>query len=521
MRLPVQLAMPLLAGALHAAGVAWPLHLVLDYGQPQWALQLLSMALLAGTVLGASSAGQAALRTWVFTSVYLASTFWWLFTSMHTYGGMPAPLAVLAELLLAGLLAIYFACAGGLWWRIARRGAFSGAVLFALLWMMAEMARGTWLTGFGWGAGGYAHVGGPLAFFAPWMGAYGITALAGFVGMAFTQAAMRVMGRRAPGGVRPTGSAALLAALVLLVAPLLIPAAWTQWTRDAGSFSVTLLQGGIAQNEKFEPSSGVPQALSWYESQLLGATSDLVVAPETAVPLLPQELPAGYWDRLSTGLRTHGHAAIFGIPLGDSQQGFTNSVIGFMPSNPQLQRYDKHHLVPFGEFIPPFFRWFTNLMHIPLGDFNRGSLGQPSFAMQSQRLAAHICYEDLFGEELAMRFVDPATAPTALINVSNLAWFGDGLAMDQHLSIARMRALEFGLPMLRATNTGATAIIAHTGVVQAKLPYGAAGVLQGQVQGRMGLTPFAWWAARWGLWPLWLMGLAALAFSALARRRPD
>ena len=102
MRLPVQLAMPLLAGALHAAGVAWPLHLVLDYGQPQWALQLLSMALLAGTVLGASSAGQAALRTWVFTSVYLASTFWWLFTSMHTYGGMPAPLAVLAELLLAG-----------------------------------------------------------------------------------------------------------------------------------------------------------------------------------------------------------------------------------------------------------------------------------------------------------------------------------------------------------------------------------------------------------------------------------
>jgi apolipoprotein N-acyltransferase len=84
-----------------------------------------------------------------------------------------------------------------------------------------------------------------------------------------------------------------------------------------------------------------------------------------------------------------------------------------------------------------------------------------------------------------------------------------------------MRALEFGLPMLRATNTGATAIIAHTGVVQAKLPYGAAGVLQGQVQGRMGLTPFAWWAARWGLWPLWLMGLAALAFSALARRRPD
>ena len=521
MRPSAQLLMPLLAGLLHAAGVAWPFRFLMDYGQPQWSLQLLSMVLLAGALVGASSARQAAWRAWVFTTVYLGCTFGWLFTAMHTYGGMPAPLAALAEWLLAGLLAVYFALAGGLWWRLARRGAFSGALLFGFLWMMAEMARGTWLTGFGWGAGGYAHVDGPLAFFAPWLGAYGITALAGFVGIAFTQALMGVMGRRAPGGVRPTGSAALLAALMLLIAPLLIPITWTQWTRDAGSFSVTLLQGGIAQNEKFEPFSGVPQALSWYQAQLLAASSDLVVAPETAVPLLPQDLPEGYWDRLSDGLRTNGHAAIFGIPLGDNQQGFTNSVIGFMPANAQLQRYDKHHLVPFGEFIPPLFRWFTNLMHIPLGDFNRGSLGQPSFAMQGQRLAVHICYEDLFGEELATRFIDPAKAPTALVNVSNLAWFGEGLAIHQHLSIARMRALEFGLPVLRATNTGATAIIAHSGAVQAQLPYGAAGVLHGNVQGRAGLTPFAWWAARWGLWPLWLMGLAALAFSAFAGRRPD
>ena len=220
-------------------------------------------------------------------------------------------------------------------------------------------------------------------------------------------------------------------------------------------------------------------------------------------------------------MRSQGHAAIFGIPLGDSQNGYTNSVIGFMPSQAQIQRYDKHHLVPFGEFIPPLFRWFTNLMHIPLGDFNRGPLGQASFVMPGQRLAVHICYEDLFGEELATRFTDPSTAPTALVNVSNLAWFGDGLAIDQHLSIARMRALEFGLPVLRATNTGATAIVAHTGAVQAQLPYGPAGVLQGKVQGRTGLTPFAWWAARWGLWPLWLAGLAALSWAAWSRRRQD
>ena len=521
MRPSAQLLMPLLAGVLHAAGVAWPFRFLMDYGQPQWALHLLSMALLAGALLGSSSARQAAWRAWAFTTVYLGCTFGWLFTAMHTYGGMPAPLAALAEWMLAGLLAVYFALAGGLWWRLARRGAFSGALLFGFLWMMAELARGTWLTGFGWGAGGYAHVDGPLSFFAPLLGAYGIGAVAAFIGMAVAQACMRAMGRRAPGGVRPSGTAALLTALALMIAPLLLPAAWNQWTRDAGTFSVTLLQGGIAQDEKFEQSSGVPQALQWYEAQLLAASSDLVVAPETAVPLLPQELPEGYWDRLSSGLRAKGHAAIFGIPLGDSQQGYTNSVIGFMPGQAQIQRYDKHHLVPFGEFIPPLFRWFTNLMHIPLGDFNRGSLGQASFAMPGQRLAVHICYEDLFGEELATRFTHPSTAPTALVNVSNLAWFGDGLAIDQHLSIARMRALEFGLPVLRATNTGATAIVAHTGAVQAQLPYGPAGVLQGKVQGRTGLTPFAWWAARWGLWPLWLAGLVALSWAAWSRRRQD
>lgn len=515
----LQLVVPMLAGALHAAGVAWPGHTMWEYGQPQWALQLLSMALLAGTVLSAGSQQQAALRTWAFTTVYLGCTFAWLYTAMHTYGGMPAPLALIAQWLLAALLAIYFACAAWLWWSVARRGQFSGALLFGLLWMMAELARGTWLTGFGWGAGGYAHIKGPLSFFIPWLGAYGVCALAAFMGMALAQSFMRAMGRRTPAGELPSAKRALQTTLVLLIAPLLIPTAWNQWTVDAGSFSVTLLQGGIAQDEKFEPSSGVPQALSWYQAQLLGAQTDVVVAPETALPLLPQDLPEGYWDRLSTGLRSQGHAAIFGMPLGDSEQGFTNSVIGLMPGQSQIQRYDKHHLVPFGEFIPPMFRWFTNLMHIPLGDFNRGPLGQASFVARGQRLAVHICYEDLFGEELATRFTDPAAAPTALVNVSNLAWFGDGLAIDQHLSIARMRALEFGLPVLRATNTGATAIIAHTGVVKAQLPYGPAGVLQGQVQGRSGVTPFARWAARWGLWPLWLVGMVALLWAALTRRR--
>jgi apolipoprotein N-acyltransferase len=166
-------------------------------------------------------------------------------------------------------------------------------------------------------------------------------------------------------------------------------------------------------------------------------------------------------------------------------------------------RYDKAHLVPFGEFMPPGFVWFIRMMNIPLGDFRSGGWHQPSLAWQGQRLAPNVCYEDLFGEELAIRFKDPATAPTALVNVSNIAWFGDTLAVDQHLSISRLRAIELGRPMLRATNTGATAIIDHTGRVTDQLPRFTRGSLTGVFEGRHGLTPFARWAGAWGLWPLW------------------
>jgi len=169
--------------------------------------------------------------------------------------------------------------------------------------------------------------------------------------------------------------------------------------------------------------------------------------------------------------------------------------------------------VPFGEFIPPLFRWFTDLMNIPLGDFNRGPIGQPPFEWQGQRLAPNICYEDLFGEELAAQFVNPARAPTILVNVSNIGWFGNTVAIDQHLQISRMRALEFERPMIRATNTGATVIIDHRGRVVAALPRHTRGVLAGEVEGRTVITPYAWWVSRLGLWPLWLLALAIVALA--------
>ncbi len=181
--------------------------------------------------------------------------------------------------------------------------------------------------------------------------------------------------------------------------------------------------------------------------------------------------------------------------------------------------------MPFGEFIPPFFKWFTEMMNIPLGDFNRGTVGQASFAVAGQRIAPNICYEDLFGEELGARFIDPAQAPTVFVNFSNIGWFGDTLAIDQHLHISRMRTLEFERPMVRATNTGATVIIDHRGVVTHQLARYTRGVLKGEVHGRgldaqsgWSITPYAWWVSRWGLWPLWGLGALALLVAMVAAR---
>jgi apolipoprotein N-acyltransferase len=144
-------------------------------------------------------------------------------------------------------------------------------------------------------------------------------------------------------------------------------------------------------------------------------------------------------------------------------------------------------------------------------------LVQPSWQHAGQRLLPNICYEDLFGEELAASFADPASAPTVLVNLSNIAWFGDTSAIDQHLQISRLRAMELGRPMLRATNTGATAVIDHRGVVTHQLPRLTRARLEATVQGRSGLTPFAQWASAWGLWPVWILCGGILLLALLAQ----
>jgi apolipoprotein N-acyltransferase len=523
----------LVAGALQAASNAWPAFLSLPRfsmiaGAPVWWLQLLSMAVFAGLLLRASPTQHsgrqahlhAGLLAWIFATSWLTLTFGWTYVAMHTYGGLPAVLAALAVLCLAALLATYYALICVLFSYLAKVRRAWTALIFASLWLLAELIRGTFFTGFGWGATGYAHIDGPLSPYAPWLGVYGLSALSAFLAMAIALAF-----RKSPSALRlrprPWRQSALtlLALVGLLVLPIIFQRLSEPHSASAGRLSVSLLQGNIPQDEKFEIGSGVPQALAWYAEQLHNSRSSLVIAPETAIPLLPQQLPPGYADALLKRFSSGRQAALIGIPLGDINTGYTNSVIGLKPAQPQPWRYDKHHLVPFGEFIPPFFKWFTELMSIPLGDFNRGALRQAPFEWQGQKLAASICYEDLFSEELALQFSQADQAPTVFVNVSNLAWFGQSQAMDQHLSIARMRALEFSRPFVLATNTGLTAIVNHQGQVTHRLPRDTRQVLTGEVEGRTGLTPYARWVAHFGLWPLWMLAFGVLLGAALLASR--
>lgn len=540
--LPLGLALGL-AGLLQAAALAWPWPLGWTAGEPVAGLQVLSLAWLVLLLPGAPSARSAFLRGWLWATAWLAGTFWWLFVSMHTYGGLPAPLALLGVLALAAALGLYYAGAAALFWRWRDARLGWRLTAFVALWTLAELARGLLLTGFPWGAGGYAQVD-ALAPLAPWIGVYGMGAVAAVLALLAAQALALLARRAAPAAglvasaeaaAGPASSAARAAAVAGLLGLVLLGwpgaarhwAAWVPvWTQPAGKLSALLLQGNIPQDEKFQPGSGMPLALGWYRQQSLAALeqgqASLVVAPETAIPLLPQQLPASWWQPLLQGVQQGRSALMLGLPMGSPEQGYTNSALSWRPGRDEPLRYDKQHLVPFGEFIPTGFRWFTELMSIPLGDFKRGAPVQPTLDWAGQRIAPNICYEDLFGEELARGFVAPAPAPTVLVNLSNIAWFGDTVAIDQHRQISRLRALELQRPMLRATNTGATLAIDHLGRVTHELPRLTRAVLAVEVEGRTGLTPYAYWAGRFGLWPLVLLavGALALAWRRSGRSRP-
>lgn len=502
------------------------------------------------------------------------SGLYWLFISMHDYGGMPAPMAAAAVVLFSAYLALYPALACGAWfvttplsndpasvgplgvgaspshgtsladisaadlsafhapirglpWRPLRldrtptgpvRARRLGrlilsAALFGAAWAIGEWLRGTVFTGFPWLSIGYAQVEGPFN---------GVAALFGIYGVGFFTAACAALLAQCVSGLRRHANASGMAcgaAVLLLIAVGLCGRAIHFTHPDTAPLTVRLLQGDVGQSIKFSQ-SGLNHSLALYQQLILAKPADLIVTPETALPILINDTPDGFAQATRSFVDRTGTALLLGaagVTEHDGHPSYTNSTFGLSPGQPLLYRYDKHHLVPFGEFVPWGFRWFVNLMQIPLGDFARGAPVQPPFVVKNERFAINICYEDLFGEEVAANLRGQAQPAGVLVNSTNLAWFGDTIALDQHLQISRMRAMEMQRPVIRATNTGTTAAIDANGDVQARLPAETVGALDATVQGMQGFTPYI----RFGNVPVLVVSLLILlgTFAAGRKRR--
>ena len=477
------------ARAVAIAVVAGLLHTCAFAPTGAWLLQLIALALLFAIAENATPRF-AALTGALFGFGWFASGLWWLHISMHQFGGIPWLLAALAVALLAAILSCYYALALGLTARGIAPGRWR---LLALVpaWLLAELARATWFSGFPWIASGYAHTVGPLAGWAPWVGVYGISALA-----AMAAAGLVWLKRGALAWAAP--------ALLIPLAGLLLP---QDFTTSTGRLAISLVQPSIPQDQKFDPARFAAN-LEVLARLIESTRGQVVITPESVVPLPLAELDRATLVRLARP----EHPALLGAFLGNADEGFVNSVVALGSD----YHYGKRHLLPFGEFIPPGLGWFVHAMNIPLDDQARGDHQRP-WAVAGQRLRPLICYEDLFGEDFVQSAVGPDAA-TVFVNVSNLAWFGTVMIQDQHLQFSQMRAMEFQRPVVRSTNTGATAVIDHRGFVTMRLPALLRGVLEAEVDGRTGSTPYARWLAAFGLWPLW--GIALLTLIGLKRAAP-
>lgn len=479
----------LIAFALGAASVA-------AFAPLGWfPLAILALAWLAREWCRTSSRG-AFYSGYAFGFGFFVAGVSWIYVSLHDIGGMPAVVAGFATFLFCAFLALFPAVAGWMQARIPAPIAVRAALLIPAAWTLMEWIRSWILTGFPWISFGYAAVGWPLQGYAPIGGVFLISFLMlSLAGMAWL--AMYARRRLA------WGTAFVL---VFVAGAILRQVEWS--TAQGQPVTVALLQGNIEQSLKFDPRRYV-RTLETYATLANETRARLIVFPETAVPRFLDTVDPRYIEILDGIARRNGGDILLGIPTRKPPEEYYNSLmtLGVSPR----QYYHKVHLVPFGEFVPPGLGWTLKMVNIPMSDFSRGAQEQAVLDAAGQKIGINICYEDAFGDAIARQL----PAATLLVNVSNVAWFGDSLAPAQHLQMAQLRAAETGRMYLTATNTGITAAIDRDGRVLASLPQFAEGRLETTAQGYVGTTPYA----RWRDWPVVLASLGALVAAAVIARR--
>jgi apolipoprotein N-acyltransferase len=458
---------------------------------------LVALAVLTHLWITARSPGAAAWLGFAFGFGMFLAGVSWVYVSLHRFGGMPAPLAAIATLGFCALLALYPALAGALQAKLRATPALRAALVIPACWTLAEALRATLFTGFPWLTLGAGVIDTPLAGYAPLAGAYGASfAAASVAGLLWCVAL---------GQSRWIAAAAF--AVIGVAGAMLREVAWTA---PAGPpLAASVLQGNVPQDLKFDPLR-YARTLDTYARLAEASRGRLIVLPETAVPRMLDSVEPAFLARLETAAKRNGGDLLLGVPVRTAPGEYYNAVLSLGESPRQL--YYKSHLVPFGEFVPPGFGWVVRLLSIPLSDFSRGPSRPRPLEVAGQKVAVNICYEDAYGRELIRQLPEA----TLLVNVSNVAWFGDSLAPAQHLQIARARALETGRAHLAATNTGITAAIGADGRVLARVAPFTEARLEVDVQGHTGATPYV----RTGDWPALAACLAlVLGFARRWRSR--
>jgi apolipoprotein N-acyltransferase len=426
---------------------------------------------------------------------------YWIYISLHDFGGMPWWFAGFCTLCLCAFMALFVAAVGyfskrlGFMWLSA-----------PVLWGLSDWVRSWIFTGFPWLTMGYSQVPhSPLAGYMPIVGVYGVSVITIFVSA--TIAYWLANKHQTPVFKR---NAIVAITLILVTGFILKIVEWT--TPTDAPIKVALVQGNIAQSTKWSPEKA-QGTINQYLSMLQASKADLIILPETALPVISSQLD----ESVKNTILAHAeqHPLIIGmVEYDEKTNAYFNSALGFGEASAgetATQSYAKNHLVPFGEFIPlkKVFGWiYRDWLNMPLSDLSRGGTHQQPMRLAGQKIGVNICYEDVFGEEIIRQL----PTATLLVNISNDAWYGQSYAADQHMQFSQARALETGRYVLRSTNTGATANIDQHGYVLAHAPHDVQTTLDETAQGYTGSTPYV----RWGNWPFIVFCFGALIFNASA-----
>lgn len=403
----------------------------------------------------------------------------WVYVSIHDFGPAHAALAAFLTISLVAVLALFVAITGWLaarWFTIDGPRAWLG--VFPALWVLTEWWRGWFLSGLGWLAAGYSQT-------DSWL--MGYAALGGVHLMSW--AVLVTAGALVTLSLGPTHmrGVAIVVMLSLWIGGYL--AGGVRWTQPKGTLlTVALVQGAVPQELKWQPSQFVPTLDLYRDLTYQSEGSQLIVWPEAAIPALYGRV-VDFLAEIERWAEQHGSIVLLGILRNSPESQSAQNALVALGDPPMF--YVKRHLVPYGEYfpVPGFVRGWLKSMSLPYRDVVPGAPGQPPLDVAGEKIAVTICYEDVFGAEQLHYFPEA----TLLVNVSNDAWFGDTIAPHQHLQISRVRAAEVGRYVLRATNTGVSAIIDPYGRVVARSPQFEPHVLKGAVQGFTGATPYASW----------------------------